>query len=381
MHKSGSHRTPFFYGAACILMCTFAGCSTLSSGSNAAAEYSVPQVVAPPDAVPPELEPYEPRFEEMLVYRGFKVGATTDPHALQLKLEYDGDPANAKVAAYLIQDGKPVVTAASVPNAAAAWHWFSGKDDVVQRLADNAINQFDDQLDAYTKHIQIVKAPDAAETVTPAEGGFTEYGTAFAVNSPDTFLTAFHVVAGATAVELRCPHSQTGPAVVMSKDTGNDLAVLHSAVKAGAFLELARGDSAVLGDHVFTVGFPVSDILGVNPKYTDGVVSSLSGIGDSKNLLQITVPIQPGNSGGPLIDTHGQVVGVIDSTAAVANFYDRTGSLPQNVNYAVSSYYAYPLVKDLPLSDATPLRKLTAIQRVTESVCFVAVKGSNSHYL
>lgn len=383
MHEPGSRWPLLSLVATCILMCALIGCSTLSSGSNAAAEYSVPQVVAPPEQVPSELLPYEARFEAILVYRGFKVAPTTDPHALRLRLEYEGPPGS-KVAAYLMQDGKSVITAVSVPNVAAAWHWFSGKDDVVQRLASDTIDQFDGQLDSYTQHVQIVKAPEtvAATATPPATGGdFNEYGTAFAINSPDTFLTARHVVAGATAIELRCADGQTGSATITYNDAGNDLAVLHSTVKAGAFLELARPDSAALGDHVFTVGFPVWEIEGVDPKYTDGVVSSLSGIGDSKNLMQISVPIQPGNSGGPLVDSHGEVVGVIVSTAALPYFYRHTGAIPQNVNYAVPSYYAYPLVKDVPLTTAGPLAKMTAIQRTTASVCFVAVKGGSSHYL
>jgi S1-C subfamily serine protease len=379
--ESGNLQLRFLSASACTLCIVLAACSTLGRGSNAAVEYRVPQVVAPPDPIPAELQPYEPRFEEILVYRGFRVGPTTDPHALHLKLEYDGKPGEVAVTASLIQDGQAVVTGSAVPNAAAAWHWFSDKDAVVQRLANDAINQFDDQLGTYTQHVQIVKAPDALTAAPPAGGQFNEFGTAFAVNAPDTFLTARHVVAGATAIELRCGDGRTGPATVEHNDAGNDLAVLHSSVKAGAFLELAPEDSPALGDHVFTVGFPVWDILGTDPKYTEGVVSSLSGLGDSRNLLQITVPIQPGNSGGPLVDSHGRVVGVIDSSAAVPYFYSRTGTVPQNVNYAVSSYYARPLVKDVLPAAAAALAKLSAIQRTTASVCFVAAAKGDSHYL
>lgn len=362
------------------LVCIPVGCATWSQGSNAVGSASVPQMVAPAVDVPAELRSFEPRFEEVLMYHGFKVGPTTDPHALHLKLESEGKSGQAKVTASLIQDDKVVVTSSAEPNVAAAWHWFSGKDAVVQRLVDNAIAKFDDQVGEYTEHVQIVKAPDVAAAAPPVGGDFTEYGTAFAVNSSDTFLTARHVIVGATEIELRCADGQKGPATVVYNDAGNDLAVLHSTVKARAFLELSRGDSPVLGDHVFTVGYPVWEIQGVNPKYTDGVISSLSGIGDSKNLMQISVPVQPGNSGGPLVDSHGQVVGIIDSTAAVPYFYRHTGAVPQNVNYAVSAYYAYPLVKDTPLGDAAQLAKMTAIQRATASVCFLATNGI-SRYL
>jgi S1-C subfamily serine protease len=357
------------------------GCATSTHGENVSGVSSIPGVVNPPDSVPPELQPYTSRFEEILEFWGFKMGATKDPQALQLRLEYSGIGAQARVTAYLMRQGRAQLTATAVPNKTMPWHWFTTpeKDELVQELAENAINQFDNQLHRFTEQNQIVKAPGAATTAPPAEGGFTAYGTAFAVDSPNTFLTARHVVAGATSIELHCSHDKSGSAVIEYNDAGNDIAVLHSDMKADAFLELAPNDSLALGDHVFTIGFPVWSLLGVNPKYTEGVVSALSGIGDSKNVMQITVPIQPGNSGGPLVDSHGQVVGIITATAAIPYFYHHTGTVPQNINYAVPSYYAYPLVKDIQHADARAMAKMTPVDRVTQSVCFVAVKGTSQY--
>ena len=365
------------------LAAVLAGCATNTHGSNVAGDMSVPQIVAPPDDVPEELKPYEPRFEAILVYWGFKVGKTSEPHALHLQLSYTGSGAQTKLTAYLMQDGRSVLDASAAPDVKMPWHWFStpSQDERVRELAENAINQFDKQLDKFSDQVQIVKAPGAdAGSPPPVDSEFTSYGTAFAIVAPGTFLTARHVVVGASAIELHCAHGKTGSATIEYNDAGNDIAVLHSDMKADAFLELAPDDALSLGDHVFTVGFPAWDILGVNPKYTDGVVSSLSGMNDSRNLMQITVPIQPGNSGGPLVDAQGRVAGIIVSTAALPYFYRHTGTVPQNVNYAVPSYYAYPLVKAVPHADARALAKLTAIDRVMQSVCFVAVKGG-SRYL
>ena len=366
-----------------VLVAAPLGCATVTEGSNAQGNLSVPQIVAPPDKVPEELQPYVPRFEEILEYWGFRVGSTTDPQAFQIKLEYSGVAKQAKVVVYLIQNNRPVLTASATPNSTAPWHWFSNppKDALVDELANNAINQFDTQLGKFVQQVQIVKAPGAvtAETAPPVESGYRAYGTAFAINSPNTYLTAHHVIAGATEITLYCSHDKAGPATVVSNDVGNDIAVLHSDMKADAFLELAPNDSLAPGDHVFTVGYPAWTILGASPKYTDGAVSSLSGFGDSKSIMQITVPIQPGNSGGPLVDSQGRVVGVITSTAALPYFYRHTGTLPQNINYAVPSYYVFPLVKDITQADAGSMSKMTAINRVTDSVCLVAVRvGSRS---
>lgn len=352
------------------------GCATTTIGSNASGSFSIPQVVSPADNVPEELQPYVSRFEEMLAFRGFKVGTTTDPRALHFHLELGGLPNQATVVAYIIQGDRTVVSASAIDKKSILWRSVdkADKDELMKRLADNAINQFDIQLGKFVKQVQIIKAPGDDSEQSLDDSGLTGFGTAFAIKSPNTFLTARHVIVGARDIKIFCGHDQGGPAVVESNDAGNDIAVLRSDVKAKAFLELAPADSVSPGDHVFTMGFPFPDLMGFQPKYTDGVVSSLSGINDSKNVMQITVPIQPGNSGGPLVDLHGKVVGVIVSTAALPYFYRHTGTVPQNVNYAVPAYYAYPLVKDITPADSRPIDQMSSRNRVTSSVCLVVVK-------
>jgi S1-C subfamily serine protease len=95
---------------------------------------------------------------------------------------------------------------------------------------------------------------------------------------------------------------------------------------------------------VFTIGFPVDYILGREPKFTDGAISALSGIRGEATFLQITVPIHPGNSGGPLLSEDGKAVGVIASTMAFQPFMEHTKAMPQNINYAVSGSFVAPLL-------------------------------------
>jgi hypothetical protein len=78
---------------------------------------------------------------------------------------------------------------------------------------------------------------------------------------------------------------------------------------------------------------------------TKGEISSLSGLQDDPRHWQISVPVQPGNSGGPLFDEAGNVIGVILSKLDAIKVAKFTGDLPQNVNYAVKSIYALPLLK------------------------------------
>lgn len=102
-------------------------------------------------------------------------------------------------------------------------------------------------------------------------------------------------------------------------------------------LFLADQGSVRPGSLVFTVGFPDPANLGQAPKFTEGTISAMSGFRGDDTRLQISVPIQPGNSGGPLVDETGSVVGIIVASVSERQFQRETGALPQNVNYAVKA--------------------------------------------
>src|SRR5579859_1412236 len=229
----------------CALTAALVGCATDTKGTNATGHLTVPQTVAPPDQVPPELAPYLPRYGGVLDFWGFKPGPTTDPQALKLELRYSGKGKETKLIASLLQQGKPVLTATAVPNTSVPWHWFgtSQQADLLQDLANNDIEQFDEQLKIFTKQLEIIKAPGAATAEALSEASFTEFGTAFAVGSPNTFLTANHVVSRAGEIRLYCGRDESGVAILEADDTGNDLALLHATVSAKAFLQLAPDGS------------------------------------------------------------------------------------------------------------------------------------------
>lgn len=198
----------------------------------------------------------------------------------------------------------------------------------------------------------------------------TSQGTAFAVRSDGIFLTAFHIVKDAKTITVTCAGEGAFPATVAGAARRTDLAILRAGRPTPHYLSLAGPKALRPGDHVFTVGFPATDLLGTEPKFTDGSVSALSGPGDEATLIQITVPVQPGNSGGPLLNDAGQVVGVVTSTAAVRAFLEGTGTLPQNVNWAVKSDYAFPLFEP-PRGLAEPGSRTGAIDLATKATCIV----------
>ena len=103
-----------------------------------------------------------------------------------------------------------------------------------------------------------------------------------------------------------------------------------------------------MGADVFTVGYPRIDVQGLSPKLTKGAINSLAGVRDDPRHFQVSVPIQPGNSGGPLVDKNGNVVGVIVSSLNAGLILKKEGRLPQSVNYAVKGSFASSFLESIP---------------------------------
>lgn len=160
-------------------------------------------------------------------------------------------------------------------------------------------------------------------------------GTGFFISEDGYLITNYHVVEenGSYVVKTKTGSFQ---AKVVRTDVTNDLALLKV---SGTFKPLRLGNSreAKLGQSVFTIGFPNIDLQGVQPKLTRGDINSLAGIKDDPRFFQVSVPVQPGNSGGPLVDLHGNVLGVVSLRLGDLRTLKISGAIPQNVNYALKS--------------------------------------------
>ena len=174
-------------------------------------------------------------------------------------------------------------------------------------------------------------------------------GSGAIVSREGYVLTAAHVVIGASRVKIFTAQG-TQTAIVLRIDEANDLAVLKLAAGTYPALPLVPSRRIRLGQAVATIGFPNVEIQGFSPKVTRGEISSLNGIGDDPRAWQISVPVQPGNSGGALLDENGSVIGVVVSKLGL-KAAQATGDIPQNVNYAVKSTYALALLE--PYLDGT----------------------------
>ncbi|MFZ4765801.1 MAG: trypsin-like peptidase domain-containing protein, partial [Roseimicrobium sp.] len=165
--------------------------------------------------------------------------------------------------------------------------------------------------------------------------------------APRFIVTNAHVVDGWDVATIEDSTGQHMTAKVESLDEKNDLAILSVETNASQSFLTLRNEGAELAEEVFTIGFPNPEIQGTNAKYTDGKISSDSGINDDRRFYQTTVPVQPGNSGGPLVNSDGQVIGVMTSRLSDMGMLRASGSLPQNVSYAIKADYLNPLLRGL----------------------------------
>lgn len=178
------------------------------------------------------------------------------------------------------------------------------------------------------------------EVVTPKLGEpIISQGTGFIVDSKRHILTCAHVLSGYTNATVWLGTNRFD-ADVVNVDTNRDMALLRLINAPNTFtpLTFAAETNLAMGQDVFTMGFPLSDVLGTAPRLTKGLLSSTVGAGDNPDFVQISAEVQAGNSGGPLLNSRSEVVGLITSTLNPLNVLLRTGtSLPQNVNFAAKS--------------------------------------------
>lgn len=204
--------------------------------------------------------------------------------------------------------------------------------------------------DSIPKSIQI---PREFVEDRPEHGRMTT-GTGFAIGR-GYFLTNNHVVDGMIR-PLVYGRTEAYPVTVALRDETNDVALVKLAASgrpdAGMLWQegLPLGDVSTVkqGDRVWTLGFPLTNVLGEKPILTEGTISSTYGVGEDPRFFQISVPIQPGNSGGPLLNERGEVIALTVSTMNAAKFFQMTGTMPQNINFAVKITYAKSLIALLP---------------------------------
>ena len=185
------------------------------------------------------------------------------------------------------------------------------------------------------------------ETRTPTGKKKLGSGSGFFITPDGYFLTNYHVVHGGSSIVLVTEKGNVSAKVVRI-DPAVDLALLKVDSTSFQSIPFLAANEAALGTDIFTIGFPIPDLQGFSPKMTKGVISSMRGLHDDEKEYQIDAAVQPGNSGGPVVNNNGEVVGVVVARLRDEYVAETKGFLPQNVNYAIKKKHVLDFLSQVP---------------------------------
>ncbi|MFC7408650.1 S1 family peptidase [Hydrogenophaga atypica] len=220
--------------------------------------------------------------------------------------------------------------------------------DIIYRCG----NDFTNDIKGREKECRLVYDPNAEKSsknnLPPARKKLSSTGSGFAVASKG-FVTNHHVISACEKIEID-----------IGGDSFSAQVKAHSQAEDVAFLELDRAHKIETrvsnrinpGQEIYAVGFPLRGLL-ADLIITKGVINSLSGLGGDINKFQISAQLQQGNSGGPILNEYGEVVGVAVSKLDVIRYARIAGDIPQNVNFAIKASVLNELDR-LPVSSANP---------------------------
>jgi S1-C subfamily serine protease len=170
-------------------------------------------------------------------------------------------------------------------------------------------------------------------------GKLARTGTGFIVNRQGHILTNYHVIENCQSIRATVD-TMKAVARVIGSDGQNDLALLQIQGPVRHMARFREGKSARSGENVIVTGFPLPELLSHGINVSTGTVTSLAGLRNDTRFFQLSAPVQQGNSGGPVMDQSGNVVGIVTGKLNAMNVAKITGDIPQNVNFAMNAAIA-----------------------------------------
>ena len=196
-------------------------------------------------------------------------------------------------------------------------------------------------------------------------------GTGFAISSNGFIVTCNHVIENSDKIVVRGINNdfnKTYKAKIIVSDKNNDIAIIQiddsTFKQIGNIPYLLADRNIEVGSSVFALGYPLRSSMGDEIKLTNGIISSKSGFKGDITTYQISVPVQPGNSGGPLFDDSGNLVGIINAKHLLA----------ENASYAIKTNYLRNLLESI-----SPTPKLTTINTLSTKSLADKVKSLKNY--
>jgi len=202
-------------------------------------------------------------------------------------------------------------------------------------------------------------------------------GTGFFVSENGFIITCAHVIDGGANIKVKI-NDKEYDAQVISQNNEIDIALLKIDYKNPQHFKVVNFSSASLGDRVFVLGFPLSDILGSEIRLTDGIVSARNGINSDQIYFQLSAPVQPGNSGGPIFNSNLEVIGVAAAKLNDMVTLISTGAIPQNINFGVKSEYVSQKIGSYMLGNGNIRNMNDAVKATVHIISYEAVEQTGS---
>jgi len=197
-------------------------------------------------------------------------------------------------------------------------------------------------------------------------------GAGIVVSADGLVLTNQHVAQGCESIAVIDEGRERAMATVRGSDLANDLALLKADRQFTQIASFRRDEPLQAGEAVTVVGFPLASVLGFEPNVTFGYVSATGGLRGDSTRFQISAPIHKGNSGGPILDQGGQVIGIVTSKLNAVEIQKRTGDLPQNISFGVRAEVARAFLERhlavVPDGAAGPKLENTEVAKIGRSI-------------
>jgi S1-C subfamily serine protease len=277
----------------------------------------------------------------------------------------DNSTFNESYSIISMDDEKVVVKQGSYPS----WEWYYGTNQSAYVTSDSAWVHYDcKKVKGEIAKKPKEKKPEKEQPPKPKLDDkkliIIGSGSGFFVSDQGHIVSNEHVVGVCKKVSAY----EEGREVtlnILATDMVNDIGLVKGQFNNKQYLNI-KTDGAELGEDIVAFGYPLSQDLSDSVKLTKGIVSSLTGLGNNISQIQIDAAIQPGNSGGPVVNMNSQVVGIASAGLSKLYMAQKAAYIPENVNFAVASQTLTAFLKANKINIGTSASKVMSTKELAK---------------